>query len=121
MVWKTGCRANSYLPNEPVEVEPQSVPVREQKLELELELELALESKLGRQRVAFDWCAATAAVVLYQQADKMNRKFALQFGYLCTCVCVRLCVVYYAALGNYICYPISVKLCLLADERARGA
>lgn len=56
MVWKTGCRANSYLPNEPVEVEPQSVPVREQKLELELELELelklALESKLGLQRVA---------------------------------------------------------------------
>lgn len=49
----------------------------------------------------------------------MNRKFALQFGYLCTCVCVGLCVVYYAALGNYICYPISVKLCLLADERAR--
>lgn len=84
--------------------------MREQKLELELEVELALESKLGRQRVAFDWCAA-AAVVLYQQADKMNRKFALQFGYLCTCVCV----VYYAALGNYICYPISVKLCLLAD------
>lgn len=99
------------------------VPVREQKLELELELELALESKLGRQRVAFDWWAGSAAavVVLYQQADKMNRKFALQFGYLCTCVCVRLCVVYYAALGNYICYPISVKLCLLADERARGA
>lgn len=25
-------------------------------------------------------------------------------------------MVYYAALGNYICYPISVKLCLLADE-----
>lgn len=65
------------------------MPVREQKLELELEL--AQESKLGRQRVAFDWCAA-AAVVLYQQADKMNRKFALQFGYLCTCVCVWVCV-----------------------------
>lgn len=89
MVWKTGCRANSYLPNEPVEVEPQSVPVREQKLEMELEL--AQESKLGLQRVAFDWCAA-AAVVLYQQADKMNRKFALQFGYLCTlCVCAFVC------------------------------
>lgn len=80
MEWKTGCRANSYLPNEPVEVEPQSVPVWEQ--------ELALESKLEQQRVAFDWCAAAAAVVLYQQADKMNRKLALQLGYLCTCVSV---------------------------------
>lgn len=87
MVWRTGCRANSYLPNEPVEVEPQSVPVREQKPELELELDLALESKL-----AVDWCAAAAVVVLYQQADKMNRKLALQFGYLCTCVCVWVCV-----------------------------
>lgn len=50
MEWKTGCRANSYLPNEPVEVEPQSVPVWKQEL----------ESKLEQQRVAFDWCAAAA-------------------------------------------------------------
>lgn len=90
MVWKTGCRANSYLPNEPVEVEPQSVPVREQKLEmeLELELELALESKLGRQRVAFDWCAAAVAVSTGRQNEQEVRTTIRIFMHLCVCAFV---------------------------------
>lgn len=46
-------------------------------------------------------------------------------AYMCRlkseCVCLCLPVVYYAALGNYICYPISVKLCLLAYDWDRSA
>lgn len=88
VVWKTGCRANSYLPNEPVEVEPQSVPVREQKLELELELELALESKLGRQRVAGVWlvrCCCCCAVSTGRQNEQEVRTTIRIFMHLCVC------------------------------------
>lgn len=88
VVWKTGCRANSYLPNEPVEVEPQSVPVREQKLELEL----ALESKLGRQRVAGVWlvrCCCCCAVSTGRQNEQEVRTTIRIFMHLCVCGLLR--------------------------------
>jgi len=112
-VARTTATSVKYLPNEPFEVDPS-------------------------KWLAFDLVPHFRHI----NRQKLASKCSQQFSYLCNCrmcvsVCVSvcecmcgwvwvrvwgrigcLCVVYYAALGNYICYPISVKLCLLAyDER----